>query len=94
MTYEANSQQQKRTLPRLHDDNFCMRNNRCGDKIRDILQSMGLFPIIPKRIGLNIPHLRSYVPRMEITQTQIISDHSTNAMKIRSSYFLKLIYCN
>jgi len=85
MIYEANSQQHKRTFPRLHDDNFGMRNNRYSGKIRNILQSMGFFPIIPKRAGLNIPHLRSYVPHLEITQTQIISDHSTNAMKIRLS---------
>jgi len=52
-----------------------MRNNRCGNKIRDILQPMGLFPIIPKRAGLNIPHLRSFIPRLEITPTQITPNH-------------------
>ena len=72
MIYEGNSQQHERALPRLHANNLCMRNNRYSDKIRNILQSMGLFPIIPKRAGLNIPHLRSYVPRLEITQRQII----------------------
>jgi hypothetical protein len=44
---------------------------------------MGLFPLIPKRARLNIPHLRSYIPRLEITQTQIISNHPTNSMKNR-----------
>ena len=48
-----------------------MRNNRYGNKIRDILQPMGLFPIIPKRAWLNIPRLRSFIPRLEITPAQI-----------------------
>ena len=69
--HEGNPQQQNRTLPRLHEYNFCMWNNRCSLKIRDILQPMGLFPILPKRTGLNIPHHRSFIPRLEITPTQL-----------------------
>jgi len=58
-----------------------MWNNRCSLKIRDILQPMGLFPILPKRTGLNIPHHRSFIPRLEITPTQLTFNDSTNAIK-------------
>jgi len=62
---EGNAQDLERTAQRLRTHSIGFRHDRDSNQIHDIIRQMGLFSILPERLGCDVPDFLGSIPGLE-----------------------------